>query len=156
MMHQFYLEHRKHWWLFDVTSMFYRCFQCFSTFKPTMFQRKNIKDSLMEHRLIINETSMNRGREITKFRTSMIEFRAPKVRFFSESLPIQLTKVLLQKVDLQGKQRWSRINCQITYFRLVPRLKVNIFWRMPKFRLKKVAEVFFLKFIWLTRSQGKK
>ena len=29
MMHQFYIGNRRHWWLFDVTSMFHRCFQCF-------------------------------------------------------------------------------------------------------------------------------
>ena len=28
MMHRFYIEHRKHWWIFDVTSMFHPCFQC--------------------------------------------------------------------------------------------------------------------------------
>ena len=43
-MHQFYIEHRKHWWVFDAKSMFHPCFQCFSTFKPTMFRLLNIND----------------------------------------------------------------------------------------------------------------
>ena len=30
LMRQFYLKHRKHWWLFDVTSMFHPHFQVFS------------------------------------------------------------------------------------------------------------------------------
>ena len=29
IMHQFYIEHRKHWWIFDVTSMFHPCFKFF-------------------------------------------------------------------------------------------------------------------------------
>ena len=28
MMHQSEIKHRKHWWIFDVTSMFHPCFRC--------------------------------------------------------------------------------------------------------------------------------
>ena len=59
MMHQFFIEHRKHWWIFNVTSMFHLCFQCFSTMKPTMFHLLSINDSSMFHRWIINEPMMN-------------------------------------------------------------------------------------------------
>ena len=49
MMHQFYIENRKHWWIFDVTSMFHLCFQCFSAVEPTMFHLLNINESSMKH-----------------------------------------------------------------------------------------------------------
>ena len=31
VLHQLYIEHHKHWWIFDVTSMLHPCFQCFPT-----------------------------------------------------------------------------------------------------------------------------
>ena len=62
MMHQFYIDHRKHWWIFDVTLMFRPCFPCFFAFKPAMFHLLNINNSSIKHRWIINERTMNRGR----------------------------------------------------------------------------------------------
>ena len=59
MKHQFYIEHRKHWWLFDVTPIFHPCLKCFSTLKPMMFPLININNSSMKHWWIINETMMN-------------------------------------------------------------------------------------------------
>ena len=59
MMHQFYIEHRKHWWIFDVTPMLHPCFRCFSTLKPTMIHLLNINHPSRFHRWIINQTIMN-------------------------------------------------------------------------------------------------
>ena len=59
MMHQFYIEHRKQWWIFDVTSTFHPCFQCFSTLKATISHLIGINDSSMKYRWIINRTMMN-------------------------------------------------------------------------------------------------
>ena len=59
MMHQFYIEHRKHWWTFDATILFHPCFQCSSTLKPVIFHLLNINDSSIKHRWIIDETMMN-------------------------------------------------------------------------------------------------
>ena len=62
MMHQFYTEHRKHWWIFDVTLVFHLCFQCFSTLKPAMLHLLNINDSSIKYWWVINERTMNRRR----------------------------------------------------------------------------------------------
>ena len=43
MMHEFYIEHRLHWWTFDIVSRLHPCFQCFSTLKPATFHLLNIK-----------------------------------------------------------------------------------------------------------------
>ena len=59
LMHQFYIEHRKHWWIFDVTSRLHLCFQCFSKLKPTMFHLLHINDSSMKPRWIIIERIIN-------------------------------------------------------------------------------------------------
>ena len=77
----------------------------------------------------------------------MTEFKTIKVQYFQiSSLPIHLTKMRIQKVDLkvdlQGKERWFRINRRIRYFRLLYDLKVNFYCRMLKRCLKKVADVF--------------
>ena len=42
IMHQFYIEHRKHWWILDITSMFHPSSKCFCTLKPAMFHLLDI------------------------------------------------------------------------------------------------------------------
>ena len=50
MMQQFYIEHRKHLWLFEVTSVFQPCFQCFPTFKPAIFGLVHFNETMMNQR----------------------------------------------------------------------------------------------------------
>ena len=51
LMHQFYIEHRKYWWIFDLTLMFHPCFQCF-------FYIETSDVPSTKHQWFIDETSM--------------------------------------------------------------------------------------------------
>ena len=54
MMHHFYGENRKNWWLFNATSIFHPCFQCFS-----IFPHRSQWCSVTKHPWFIDEASMN-------------------------------------------------------------------------------------------------
>ena len=107
MVHQFYIEHRKRWWIFDVTSRFHPCFHCFSTLKPAMFRQKNINESSMKHRRIINGTMMNHRWRNSYFYLFYAEFKAMKLQIFhiKSTFPIPLSKNICQKFNLRSKRK---------------------------------------------------
>ena len=114
MIHQFYIEHRKHWWIFDVTSMFHTCFQCFSTLKPAMFRLFSINDSLMKHRWIINESMMKHwwGNSYVYMFYGWIQSKKNCEVFRSHHFPLNWAETFLENLSWESKERkfepWAR------------------------------------------------
>ena len=141
MMHQFYIEHRKHWWIFDVTSMFQLCFQRFSTLRPAMFHLVNVNDWSKKHRWFISETMMNHRWRNSTFTCFRAKFWAIKLSIFhiKSSFPIILSQNFFWKTNEHKFERWSK-----TFWLLVSKMifdhvktsqdytklnKASIFWK---------------------------
>ena len=105
-MPQFYIDHREQWWIFDFASMFHRCFQCFSRWKPVIFHLLNINDSSTKHRWIINETMMNHRRKNSYAYVFCGWIQSNKITnsFHKSIFPITWTKNVCQEFDLKSKR----------------------------------------------------
>ena len=143
MMHQFYIEYCKQWWLFDVTSMFHLCSQCFSTMKPTMFifqtartHRWNIDESSIKQYWITNEKNVATVRCFTaEFKA--IEFRALHIK---SSFPITLNENICQKFRLKSKRTIIRT---LTEKNLTAILIIDFRWYRIHFWAKQIYNSFF-------------
>ena len=101
LMHQLYRRYRKHWWLFDFTSTFHPCFQCFSTLERTMLHRVNINEITMNHR----------WRRNGEFRCSMADFKARKNEFHKiviHHFQSNWTKFLVKKLIGEAEEQFFR------------------------------------------------
>ena len=97
MMHQFFIQYCKHWWFFEITSMFHPYFKCFSH-----WSHRYSTYSPMKNRWNINE-------EIAPFTSSMAELQAMKLRIFQiSSFPMKLIKNVCQKIKLKSKRALIR------------------------------------------------
>ena len=81
MMHQFYIEHRKHWWIFDVTLMFHPYFQCFSTLKPAIFHLLNINKSSMNHQWWITDEANDCCQSLPRTLKKIISVQLANITF---------------------------------------------------------------------------